>query len=234
MNQNAAAVFKNLLSANNRNSARRSRLQALDWTPLHNGSSAFPLSSNSFRRAMAAALQGRYEKQRGEAPEGPYARLDKKNPPKNNNSLKKIMKKLSFLAVIIAASGILSGCVSMQQQSSGFDASKVDPYVKVNTTKVDELRAILGTPTLSAVAVSDNARIYGWALSGHNSAASFGKNMFKSMTTLGFGSKVYDYTLKNIYVKADDHNDPRRKPLSLDMGRNARSSWLSHQYHALI
>ncbi len=110
-----------------------------------------------------------------------------------------MLKKVT-LAACAAAVLLASGCASVRTDSDGFDASVVSPFIKVNETTMKEVRAYLGTPTLSAEA-ADGSKVLGYGLVGHNTAGAFGRNFAKGAMTLGFGAKSYEYTVKSLLFK---------------------------------
>lgn len=108
---------------------------------------------------------------------------------------------LRLVLLAIAGTALLSGCASVRQDSQGFDASRVDPFVELNKTTLQDVRALLGTPTTMATARKDGARVVGYGISGHNAWGSFGRNFGKSAMTLGLGAQTYEYTIKNVLFK---------------------------------
>ncbi len=110
-----------------------------------------------------------------------------------------MLKKVT-LAACAAAVLLVSGCASVRTDSDGFDASVVTPYVKVNETTIKEVRAYLGTPTLTAE-TADGSKVLAYGLVGHNTAGSFGRNFAKGALTLGFGASSNEYTVKSLLFK---------------------------------
>lgn len=106
--------------------------------------------------------------------------------------------KRSILAagLAVAAALTLTGCASVNKSASGFDLSKLDPYIQLNKTTLPEVREMLGTPTIMAK-TSDGDTVVGYALAGHNTAAVYARNLGKSAATLGLGARKYEFTLKN-------------------------------------
>lgn len=116
------------------------------------------------------------------------------------------IKKI-LLASSLCAALILTGCASPKSMSDrGFDISCIDPFIKLNETTLEQLRAYLGTPTLIAVAEEDGHTIVGYGLTGHSRWGSYGRAMGKNALTLGLGSKSYEYTVKTVLFKLDADN----------------------------
>ena len=109
-------------------------------------------------------------------------------------------------AAALAGALLLTGCASVQRSTEGFNATDVDPFVKVNETKLAEVRALLGTPTTTARTVSDNALVIGYSLSGEGGAGAFARNFGKGMLTFGFGATSFQFTVKNVVFKFDADN----------------------------
>ncbi|MDO5532499.1 hypothetical protein [Sutterella sp.] len=108
--------------------------------------------------------------------------------------------------LICAAAGsaiLLTGCASYQSDSDGLDASKIDPFVKMNQTTVKEIRELLGTPTVTGVAKEDGKSIIGYGLVGTDDLASFGRNFGRGLT-FGIASSSWEYNVKNVFFKFDD------------------------------
>lgn len=114
------------------------------------------------------------------------------------------MKK-TLLCSLLAASLLVSGCVSYRAGKNGFDASTVDPYVTLNKTTLKDVRALLGTPTLTARDAEGNL-IVGYGLVGHNLGAGIARNLTKSIATIGLGSKSREYVVKNVLFKLNNDN----------------------------
>lgn len=70
-----------------------------------------------------------------------------------------MIKRFSLFAVALASAAILSGCSSTRIDSHGFSASTVDPYVEINKTTIEDVRALLGTPTVTATTKADGAKV---------------------------------------------------------------------------
>ncbi len=114
------------------------------------------------------------------------------------------MKK-TLLCSLLAASLLVSGCVSYRAGKNGFDASTVDPYVTLNKTTLKDVRALLGTPTLTARDAKGNL-IVGYGLVGHNLGAGIARNLTKSIATIDLGSKSREYVVKNVLFKVNKEN----------------------------
>ena len=112
--------------------------------------------------------------------------------------------KKATLLLVAFATALLAGCASYQRDSHGFDARAVDSVIKLHETTVEQVRALMGTPTVDGVTESDSSRVLGYALVGENAGKSFLKNFGKGFITLGLGSSSNEYTNKNIYFKFDD------------------------------
>lgn len=112
------------------------------------------------------------------------------------------MKK-TLLPLLACAAILLSGCASIQNSYDGYDISRIDPFIEVNKTTADELRALLGTPTMTATD-KDGNQILGFALVGNRPGGAYGRNIGKAFATLGFGSKTYEVTSKNAIFKLND------------------------------
>ena len=106
--------------------------------------------------------------------------------------------------LLALASVLLTGCASIQNSYDGHDLSRIDPYVEKNKTTYREMRALLGTPTITGT-TKDGDFVAGWALVGNRPGGAYGRNVGKHMMTLGFGSKTEEATAKNVVVRfADD------------------------------
>lgn len=114
------------------------------------------------------------------------------------------MRKNKLLAMA-AVCTLLSGCASMHHSYDGYDVSRIDPFIELNTTTLDEVRALLGTPTLLAKAEDGNT-VAGFALLGSRPGGAYGRNVGKGLLTFGLGSKTYEYTQKNVLFKFDSEN----------------------------
>lgn len=114
------------------------------------------------------------------------------------------MKRSIIAAGLAAAVALtLSGCASVNKNISGYDLSRIDPYVEINKTTLPEVREMLGTPTVLAKNAEGDT-IIGYAFVGHNTAAVWARNLGKSAATFGLGSKKYEYTLKNPMFRFKD------------------------------
>lgn len=113
-------------------------------------------------------------------------------------------KNLKTPLLLALASVLLTGCASIQNSYDGHDLSRIDPYVEKNKTTYREMRSLLGTPTITGT-TKDGDFVAGWALVGNRPGGAFGRNAGKGALTLGFGSKTYEATAKNVIVRfADD------------------------------
>lgn len=106
--------------------------------------------------------------------------------------------------ICLAAAVALTGCASVKRDTDGYDTESIKSVIKVGETSLTDIRAVFGTPTLTAVCVSDNAQIVGYALAGDGGAATFGKNFGYGMLTFGFGAKTNQVTQKNVIFKFND------------------------------
>lgn len=113
--------------------------------------------------------------------------------------------KLIFTTLTVAGILALTGCASVEKRSGGFDLSKIDSVVKVNQTTLGDVRSIFGTPTAMGTDADGNT-VLAYSLVGHNALANLGKNMGKSMLTLGLGSKANEFTTKIAIFKFDANN----------------------------
>lgn len=114
------------------------------------------------------------------------------------------MKRSIIAAGIASAAALmLTGCASVNSQSSGYDLSRIDPHVTLNKTTPAEVRELLGTPTAIAK-TSEGDLIFGYAFVGHNTGAVWARNLGKSAATLGLGAKKYEFTLKNPMFRFKD------------------------------
>lgn len=111
-------------------------------------------------------------------------------------------KKTALLISALASAIILTGCAaSNHRSSSGYDASRVDPYVTLERTTVQDVRALLGTPTFKGK-TADGSLVYGFALVGNNYGQSMGRNSLKGLA-MGFAVKDNEYTVKILLFKFD-------------------------------
>ncbi len=110
-----------------------------------------------------------------------------------------IFKKLT-LATCAASALFVAGCASYHTSSDGFDASVVTPFIKVNKTTMKDVRAYLGTPTLSAE-TADGSKVLGYGLAGHNTMKSLGRNLLVGTLAGGIVANKNEYTLKTLLFK---------------------------------
>lgn len=112
------------------------------------------------------------------------------------------MKKPYHFALALSAVLLLSGCAATHQRSSsGYDASLIDPFIRIGTTTSAEVRSLLGTPTLQAK-TADGSLVYAFALVGHNFGQSMGRNSLRGLA-MGFAVKSNEYTVKIVHFKFD-------------------------------
>lgn len=110
------------------------------------------------------------------------------------------MFKRLTLTACVASVLLMTGCASYQSSSDGFDASAVTPFIKVKKTTMKDVRAYLGTPTLSAEA-ADGSKVLGYGLAGHNTMKSLGRNLVTGTLTYGVVANKNEYTLKTLLFK---------------------------------
>lgn len=111
-----------------------------------------------------------------------------------------------FLTGTACAALFLTGCASVKTSSNGFDASRVDPFIKLNETTLADVRVLLGTPTMMGVTQDGGHTVVGYGLAGHNAWGGFGRAMGKNLLTMGLGAKSYEYTVKTVLFKFDADN----------------------------
>jgi formylmethanofuran dehydrogenase subunit E-like metal-binding protein len=78
----------------------------------------------------------------------------------------------------------------------GYDLSVIDPYVQLNKTTLKEVRTLLGTPTFTAVAESDNSKVVGYSFAGHNTGAVLAREFGRGMLSFGLAADKREYTVK--------------------------------------
>lgn len=113
-------------------------------------------------------------------------------------------KKLTVLAACAAALN-LTGCSSVSKRASGFDLSRIDSFVTMNETTINDVRAMMGTPTVWAQ-TKEGETILGFALVGHNTGAVWARNMGKYYATLGLGARTWEETEKIALFKFNKDN----------------------------
>lgn len=115
------------------------------------------------------------------------------------------MKFKSLLLLLGAASLLLTGCVNSTVQSKTVNVTKIEQNVTKNQTTLSDLRAMLGTPFVIGKTHDDHKKVAGFMLR-TSTWASAGKNIAKSMFTLGLGSKSTPFVIKNAIFKFDDND----------------------------
>ena len=115
------------------------------------------------------------------------------------------MKFKSLLLLLGAASLLLTGCVNSTVQSKTVNVTKMERNVTKNQTTRADLRAMLGTPFVIGKTRDDHKKVAGFMLR-TSTWTNAGKNIAKSMFTLGLGSKSTPFVIKNAIFKFDDND----------------------------
>ena len=115
------------------------------------------------------------------------------------------MKFKSLLLLLGAASLLLTGCVNSTVQSKTVNVTKIERNVTKNQTTLADLRAMLGTPFVIGKTSDDHKKVDGFMLR-TSTWTNAGKNIAKSMFTLGLVSKSTPFVIKNAIFKFDDND----------------------------
>ena len=131
------------------------------------------------------------------------------------------------LAAAAAAAVVVSGCSSVNVDSSGYDLSKIDPYVQVNKTTMKDVRAYLGTPTFTAVTEKGNNQVIGYSFAGQNRGSVLTREAAKTLLAGGILANKMEYTVKMALFKFDNKGvvtDYQKAGVSF-LGRYRLSHW---------